>query len=90
MSSKKVSEGNKKLLTKFLQGIILFPKGTTATNPKRRKGGYAMPNKDKQILDTLVRVLPRLNDAQKERLLGFGDGVAVIAEQQTTPQDDPE
>ena len=49
-----------------------------------------MPTKDKQILDTLARVLPRLNDAQKERLLGFGDGVAVVAEQQTAPQDDPE
>lgn len=41
-----------------------------------------MPEKDRQIIQTIESALPNLTEMQKERLLGFGDGVAAIARQQ--------
>ena len=34
------------------------------------------------ILETFKKVIPKLDDKQKERLLGFGEGMAFKADQQ--------
>lgn len=41
-----------------------------------------MSDTEKKILETFEKVLPTLDEAQKERLLGFGEGMAFKAEQQ--------
>ena len=41
-----------------------------------------MSGKDKQIMDTFEKVIPMMTDAEKERLLAFGEGMAFKAEQQ--------
>jgi len=52
------------------------------TDSQKMKGGAHMPDKDKQIVATIEAALPNLTETQKERLLGFGDGIAAIARQQ--------
>ncbi len=37
---------------------------------------------DEKIIDTFKKVIPVLDDKQKERLLGFGEGMAFKADQQ--------
>lgn len=39
-----------------------------------------MSEKDKQIMDTFGKVIPNLSEADKEKLLAFGEGVALMAE----------
>lgn len=39
-----------------------------------------MSEKDKQIMETFGRVVPNLSEADKEKLLAFGEGVALMAE----------
>lgn len=39
-----------------------------------------MSEKEKQILDTFKKVVPDLNDSEKERLLAFGEGMAFKTE----------
>lgn len=39
-----------------------------------------MSEKDKQIMETFERVVPDLSEVDKERLLAFGEGVALMAE----------
>ena len=39
-----------------------------------------MSEKDKQIMDTFGKVVPNLSEADKEKLLAFGEGVALMAE----------
>ena len=38
-----------------------------------------MSEKDKQIVSTIQSALPNLTEEQKNRLLGFGDGIAALA-----------
>ena len=39
-----------------------------------------MSEKDKQIMDTFGKVIPNLSEIDKEKLLAFGEGVALMAE----------
>lgn len=39
-----------------------------------------MSEKDKQIMDTFGKVVPNLSEADKEKLLAFGEGVALMAD----------
>lgn len=39
--------------------------------------------KEKQILDTLSKTLPKMDDREKDRLLAFAEGMAFKAEQQS-------
>lgn len=39
-----------------------------------------MSERDKQIMDTFGRVVPHLSEIDKEKLLAFGEGVALMAE----------
>lgn len=48
----------------------------------RKQGGEPMSEKDKQIMETFGRVVPNLSEADKEKLLAFGEGVALMAERQ--------
>lgn len=41
-----------------------------------------MSEKDKQIMETFEKVIPKMTDAEKKRLLAFGEGMAFKAEQQ--------
>lgn len=41
-----------------------------------------MSEKDKKIMDTFGRVIPNLSETDKEKLLAFGEGVALMAERQ--------
>ena len=40
-----------------------------------------MTEKDKQVAESLKGLVPRLSDLDKERLLMFGEGMAVKAEE---------
>ena len=40
-----------------------------------------MSEKEKEILKTFEKVIPKLNEAQKERVLGFGEGMAFKMEE---------
>lgn len=46
-----------------------------------------MSEKDKKIMDTFGKVVPQLSDLDKERLLAFGEGVALMAERQRAERD---
>lgn len=39
-----------------------------------------MENREKQIMDTLARVIPSLLEEKKEYLLGLGEGMALAHE----------
>lgn len=39
-----------------------------------------MSEKDKRIMDTFGKVIPNLSETDKEKLLAFGEGVALMAE----------
>lgn len=41
-----------------------------------------MSEKGMQIMETFGKVIPTLTDAEKDRLLAFGEGMAFKAEQQ--------
>lgn len=41
-----------------------------------------MSEKDKRIMETFERVVPNLSEIDKEKLLAFGEGVALMAERQ--------
>lgn len=41
-----------------------------------------MSEKDKQIMETFGKVVPNLSELDKEKLLAFGEGVALMAERQ--------
>lgn len=41
-----------------------------------------MSEKGIQIMETFGKVIPTLTDAEKDRLLAFGEGMAFKAEQQ--------
>ena len=41
-----------------------------------------MSEKEKQILDTCEKVIPNLNDLEKEKLLSFGEGMAFMKDKQ--------
>ena len=41
-----------------------------------------MSERDKQIMETFGKVVPNLSEADKEKLLAFGEGVALMAERQ--------
>lgn len=40
-----------------------------------------MSETERKILETFEKVIPKLSETQKERLLGFGEGMAFKAEQ---------
>lgn len=39
-----------------------------------------MSEKDKKIMETFRKVVPNLSELDKEKLLAFGEGVALMAE----------
>lgn len=41
-----------------------------------------MSEKDKQILETFQKVVPKLSDLDKEKLLSFGEGMAFKTDKQ--------
>ncbi len=41
-----------------------------------------MSEKDKQIIATFERVIPQMNEMEKELLLAFGEGMAFKTDQQ--------
>lgn len=41
-----------------------------------------MLDKEKMILENFGKVIPTLTEAEKERLLAFGEGMAFMAERQ--------
>lgn len=41
-----------------------------------------MSEKDKQIMETFGKVVPNLSEIDKEKLLAFGEGVALMVEKQ--------
>lgn len=43
-----------------------------------------MSEKAKEILATFEKVIPELNEVEKEKLLSFGEGIAFVKEQQKT------
>lgn len=42
-----------------------------------------MSEKEKKIMETFGRVIPTLTDSEKDQLLAFGEGMAMIAGRQT-------
>ena len=46
-----------------------------------------MSEKDKQIMETFGKVIPNLSELDKEKLLAFGEGVALMAERQRAQAD---
>lgn len=46
-----------------------------------------MSEKDKKIMDTFGKVIPHLSELDKEKLLAFGEGVALMAEAQRAGAD---
>ena len=44
-----------------------------------------MTNREKEILDKLAEALPLMPEAMKERLLGYGDCMADLLNQQSGP-----
>lgn len=47
-----------------------------------------MSDKDKRIMETFGKVVPNLSELDKEKLLAFGEGVALMAERQRAGQQD--
>lgn len=45
-----------------------------------------MVDTDRKIMEVFWRALPNLSEADKEKLLAFGEGVALIAERQRAAQ----
>lgn len=43
-----------------------------------------MSDMEKRIMETFEKVVPQLSELGKEKLLIFGEGVALMAEQQRT------
>ena len=41
-----------------------------------------MTETEKKILQTFARVIPKLTESQKNRILGIGEGMEIKAEQQ--------
>lgn len=41
-----------------------------------------MSEKQKEILETFEKVIPKLSEAEQDRLLAFGDGMAFMKGQQ--------
>lgn len=39
-----------------------------------------MSERDKQIMDTFGKVIPNLSENDKEKLLAFGEGMALMAD----------
>jgi hypothetical protein len=46
------------------------------------KGVEPMSVDEKKILETFAKVIPKLTERQKERLLWIGEGIALKTEQQ--------
>lgn len=45
-----------------------------------------MSEKDKKIMETFGKVVPNLSELDKEKLLAFGEGVAIMAESRRAEQ----
>lgn len=41
-----------------------------------------MSEKEKKIMETFGRIIPTLTDAEKDQLLAFGEGMALMAGRQ--------
>lgn len=46
----------------------------------KKKGCDPVSEKDKQIMETFGRIVPHLSERDKEKLLAFGEGVAIAVE----------
>lgn len=53
-----------------------------------QKGGEDMSDKEEQILETIGKIVPNLSDEEKEKLLFFGEGMAVLKEIQKKETED--
>lgn len=49
---------------------------------QNKKGVEPMSVDEKKILETFAKVIPKLTERQKERLLWIGEGIALKTEQQ--------
>lgn len=45
-----------------------------------------MSNKEKEILETFEKVIPKLSEIEKEKLISYGEGMAFMKEQQEQNQ----
>ncbi|MCI8811578.1 MAG: hypothetical protein HFF84_16105 [Oscillibacter sp.] len=41
-----------------------------------------MSEKEKKILDTFGKTIPKLSDLEKEKLLAFGEGMAFVTDRE--------
>lgn len=73
-------------MTWFCLRTILFADKTGCVASWKTEGGANMQEKERQIVESIEKALPNLTESQKERLLGFGEGVAIIAQQQADSQ----
>lgn len=46
-----------------------------------------MSEKEKKILDTFGKVIPRMTDMEKEKLLSFGEGMAFMKDKDKQKDD---
>lgn len=44
-----------------------------------------MTEKERKIMETFGRVIPKMSDQEKENLLAFGEGMALIAGRRAQP-----
>lgn len=49
---------------------------------QNKKGVEPMSVDEKKILETFAKVIPKLTEREKERLLWLGEGIALKTEQQ--------
>ena len=47
-----------------------------------------MSEKQKQILETFEKLVPKLNDLESEKLLSFGEGIAFMKDYQAQKQEE--
>ena len=52
------------------------------------RGGDYMTKKEKEFLDSLKVALPKMSEAEKERLLIFGEAIGMIADKREPPESD--
>lgn len=55
----------------------------------KSEGGDRVLKKEKKILETFGKVIPRLSEIEKEKLLMFGEGIAFKVEQQGQAEPKP-
>ena len=49
-----------------------------------------MNEKEIRILETFSKAIPYMTDSEKDRLLAFGEGMALLARKNREPQESPQ